>query len=116
MQSRNDAVLNTGMSSALDRRRKLAEERKKQERQDKKAALAPQVDIILDWIKEEENQVADLRHIILNVSDEALLRDQLLARQLHLDFLKKLKGRARNVLRGLPKPQAVKEGESFDER
>ena len=96
---RNDSLLDTGMSSALDRR--IAEKKNREERakQDVRQKLTPGAEIILDWIKQEEDDVVNLKKMILDVTNQERLLAQLYARQLHLQFLENLRNKAKIVLR-----------------
>lgn len=99
MADRDDSVLNTGLSSAAFRRQVARREAEAEVKQSKRSLLTPGAEIIIKWIDNEIEKVADLREMILNVSDKDLLRDQLLAKQHHLAFLKDLKAKAKNILR-----------------
>jgi len=96
---RNDALLNTGMSSALERRRAAIAERKKQERERKRSALQPGADIILTWIDQEMAECTDVRKLVMNISTEQNAQAELLAIRKHIEFLVSLKARAQNILR-----------------
>lgn len=100
--TRNDSLLNTGLSSAVERRQKAKYDEAHKKRNDQRARLTPQADIVLAWIEKERKDVVDLSKMILNVDSEQNVRAQLLARQLHLTFLDNIKNRAKNMLRELP--------------
>jgi hypothetical protein len=99
---RNDALLSTGLNSASSRR--LAERNKKLklEKEKTRSVLTPAAEVILKWIDQEKKDVVDLSKIILNMESEDNVRAQLLAKQMHLEFVNKLEMRARNLLRTLP--------------
>jgi ribonuclease D len=100
--TRNDSVLNTGMSSAVERRQKAKWDEAHKKRNDQRARLTPKAEIILEWIEQERKDVVDLSKMILNVESEENVRAQLLARQLHLTFLTNMKNKAKNLLREMP--------------
>lgn len=113
---RDDSALNTGLSSAAQRRidAKNAERARKKERQ--RTELLPNADIILEWIDKEKADVKDLEKTILDldfgkirqlvplakqldISDAQLIQAQILARMMHLEWLNSVKIRAKNMLR-----------------
>lgn len=96
---RSDSVLSTGMSSALERKQREKWDKAHAARQDRRQALTPSADIILEWIEKEMNDCADLRKTIINVATEDHVKAQLLAKQMHLDFLESMKNRVKNTLR-----------------
>lgn len=109
---RNDALLNTGMSSAVDRRAKFRLEEQKRKRSGERAQLTPGAEIVLAWIDKEIADAADLRHIIINVADEEHVKAQLLARQYELNWLGDIKNRAKNMMREVKKVEKAAASEA----
>lgn len=105
--TRNDAMLDTGLSSAVERRAQARSDEQRRKRSDQRARLTPGAEIVLEWIDKEINEAADLRKIIINVADEEHVKAQLLARQMHLTWLEDIKNRAKNMLREVNKPDAI---------
>ena len=91
--------IESGLSSATERRAQARADKKRQAEAEQAAHLTPGADIIIDWIDAELAKVCDLREMILHVADKELARDELIARKLHLDFLTDLKLRAKNMVR-----------------
>lgn len=113
---RNDDILDTGLSSAQERRVAAKQAERARERRDRQLALTPTGEIVTQWINTELDAMKDmtkmaidlkpdeLREVIplarrLNVSDAQLLQAQMMAQQMHIEFLKALKNRSKNILR-----------------
>lgn len=95
----NQNFIESGMSSATQRRAEARAEARRKQEEAKAAQIVPGADIIIDWIDAELNDACDLREMVLHVADKELARDELLARKLYMDFLTDLKGRAKNMVR-----------------
>jgi uncharacterized protein YktA (UPF0223 family) len=87
------------MSSAAQRRAEAHYDARRQREIEEAKQVSPGVQIILEWIDEELNEVCDLRKMVVEIHDKELARDQLIARDLHMKFLEKLKGRAQKIMR-----------------
>lgn len=96
---RNDGVLNTGMSSAIERKQAERTKRLRAARDDRRKALTPGGEIIKVWIDQEIADAANLLKIIVNITDEDHVKAQLLGRQYYIESLQRLKNKANNVLR-----------------
>jgi hypothetical protein len=96
---RSDGLLNTGLTSAAQRRAEDRARRQRELREGKRAAMTPGGAIIKEWIDKEIAEAADLRHIIVNIADEEHVKAQLLGRQYYLEALQRLKSKTTNVLR-----------------
>lgn len=96
---RSDAILNTGITSAAQRRAEDRARRQRELREGKRAAMTPGGQIIKEWIDKEIEQAADLRHIVVNIADEDHVKAQLLGRQYYLEALQRLKAKTTNILR-----------------
>lgn len=138
VKSRDDSSLNTGMSSALQRRRYAKQEELHEKRKREKEAtaarlsgLTTQGDIVVEWLEQELADVKDFTKMTtefdpvafmkqmplaqrLNVSSAELLQAQTIARLMHIEWLEKARTRAKNHLKK-PKREAVKDGDSFEE-
>lgn len=91
--------IESGMSSATQRRAAARAEARRKREEEKASQIVPGADIIIEWIDAELDKVCDLRKMVLHVADKELARDELLARKLHMDFLEDLKLRAKNMVR-----------------
>lgn len=113
---RKDNVLNTGMSSAVQRRAEARLESQKRKRDDERAQLTPGAEILLDWIDKDLATVGNLQNMViginfddlrtmlplaqrLNVDDKDLLVAQVLAQAMHIEWLKSTKNRLKVTLR-----------------
>lgn len=136
-RSRNDSSLNTGMSSAILRRRyEKQEELHNKRKQEKEATaarlsgLSTQGDIVIEWLDQELADVTDFRKMTtefdpakymqqiplierMNVTSAELLQAQTIARLMHIEWLEKAKTRAKKHLK--KSKQTVKDGDSFEE-
>jgi phosphoribosylpyrophosphate synthetase len=112
---RDDSMLNTGLSSAVERKRYAKQEelhnKRIAEKEAMRVSLTTQGETIMQWIDQEIKDASDLRKMILNVDSEENVRAQLLARQLHLTFLQNAKTRVKKYL----KEPKVEQKESFSE-
>lgn len=102
--NRNDSVLNTGMSSALDRKQRIKALEQKSKREQRRAQLTPSAEIVLDWIEREKAEVTErVAALPINMdTKEQDIKSVLLAYQMHLTFLGTLKAKANNMLRTVP--------------
>lgn len=122
-RTRNDEALNTGMSSALERRRLQIQEEMHNKRKAAKEAekarlngLSTQGDVVVEWIDKELEEVGDMRKMVtefdmdafmkkiplarrLNVTSPEMLQAQTIAHLMHIEFLEKLKTRAKNTMK-----------------
>lgn len=120
--ARNDGILDTGITSANARRVAARQEERQRERHDRQAALTPTGKIVIEWIDTElaamkdmtkmaiDLKPDDLREVIplarrLNVSDAQLLQVQMMAQQMHIEFLQALKNKTKNILRDAKKAE-----------
>jgi len=99
--ARNDSVLNTGLSSALDRRiaeRKREEQKQKQHAQ---AKLRPEAELIMAAIDKERDWVRDqIANLPFEVSsDEKKLAQFLLGCQMHLGWTVRFKNQLKAILK-----------------
>lgn len=101
-KTRSDSVLNTGLSSAASRRVEARRQKAKEKREAAKAKLTPDADIILEWIDKEKADIVNVEKMILAIDSEENVVAQILARKMHIEFLNKLKTKAKNILRELP--------------
>lgn len=102
---RDDSVLNTGLSSALTRRRDAKLKQEQRDRDMMRSILTPSAEIILEWIAQEQQAVEKLNYTDLLLDTDVNIRAQLLARQLHSKFLTKLGNRAKATLRTAKKAE-----------
>lgn len=130
--ARDDSALNTGMSSAVERRRLQKQqelhEKKQQQQEATRVSLTRDGSAIIDWIDEEIKDVSDLSKMTtefnvesilkrvplaktLNVTNAELLQAMTIAKLLHIEFLEKAKGRVKKHM----KDPKSKEAESFGE-
>lgn len=127
--SRDDSVLNTGMSSALERRIKRDEQIRQQDRQYTRGKLTPGAEIIKEWLLKERAAMTDISKAVtdfdpeflqkstplarkLAVTDKELLQAFTLARLMNVEFIDTLLARVNNVLRKVP--EETKETEDSD--
>lgn len=101
--NRNDSLLNTGMSSAINRRLELEREKKKELTRSRNAKIIPGAQFIADAVKAEKARVTNIENLILNVSTEENVRAQLLAIQMHIDWLDGLSLRYGKLVRAQAK-------------
>lgn len=111
---KTEGYFSTGLSSAVQRQHDQRLKKMQNRKAGELAGLAPDAKILLEWIEEEKKDVVNLEKMILNISDEKFVQAQLLARQMHLDWLTKMKKKVNTVLRATADP--VVQGESFDEK
>lgn len=128
--ARNDGFLNTGLSSAVERRHQQKLETMQKAKKDERGRLTPQADIILEWLQQEKDEVGNLEKSILDfdmekiralvplakqldVSNKDLLQAQIIARFMHLEWLKKMESKVKGVLRETK--DTVVQGESFSD-
>lgn len=95
----NQNFIESGLSSATQRRADARAEKKRQQEQELASHITPGADIIIDWIDAELDKVCDLRHMVLHIADKELARDEILAVKMHMDFLEDLKARAKKMVR-----------------
>lgn len=97
--ARDDSVLNTGMSSAVDRKNAERVAKRKEEQANKRQALTTDGEIITAWIDKEIAKAKDLSQMIINISSEKHVTAQLLGRQYQIKSLETMKAKAKNILR-----------------
>lgn len=114
--ARDDSSLNTGMSSAVERRSRERLEEQLRKRSGEREQLTPGAEILIAWINKDIKDVGnmetkilgidfdDLRAMIplaqrLNVDNATLLQAQVLAQAMHIEWLKSAKNRLKNTLR-----------------
>lgn len=132
--ARDDSALNTGMSSAVERRRlqkqKELHDKKQQQQAATRVSLTRDGSAIMDWIDEEIKDVSDLASMTtefnvesllqrvplaktLNVTNAELLQAMTIAKLLHIEWLKSAKTKVNKYMK---EPKAkTKKAESFGE-
>lgn len=102
--SRDESFLNTGLSSALERRKTAEEQQRKQDRIYKRGKLTPGAEIILEWLnKEKETVYKNIAALPINIeTTEENVKSVLLAYQMQLNFVDNLILKTKNVLREIP--------------
>lgn len=100
-RARNDAVLNTGLTSAADRRMRERQEALHNKHQEQSKEFTFGGEAILQWIEEERaNVIEDLAKLPMSVeTTEENVKSELRAFQMHLNFLARFKVKARKELR-----------------
>lgn len=104
MLSRNDSILNTGMSSAtvtkLERNR-LAREQRRQDKSKKKSMLLPAAEVVIHELEKEQNAtiLALLEAIDIIPADDEQFRAKITALKLYKESIARLKSRLSNILR-----------------
>lgn len=121
--ARNDSLLNTGLTSAADRKRFEKQEELHNKRSAQKEAqraalgnLTRRGELISEWIAEERSALDSISNLMLttdieaaarqypvlktiNVDNDSLMKAQLIARLMHIDWLKKLEKKVKSTLR-----------------
>ncbi len=96
--SRNDGYLNTGMSSAIQRRQEARLEVQRQKRADARRELRPAIKQMSELIDAELKEVMNIEYMVMHLTTEKDIKSQLLARQLHVIFLKQLKTKLKRIV------------------
>lgn len=112
--SRNDAFMNTGLSSAAQRRRmakqKELHDKRAAEQEAVKSSLNKDASVVLEWIdKEQADITTSYTKLMADVMTEENVKAQLLALQMHYDWLERAKQRVKRVMRE-PKQEATHAG------
>lgn len=99
--SRDDSILNTGMSSSLNRRIHAERTKKSQDKKSLKAQVKPVEGLLMEAIAAERKIIQEeLATLPLNYeSKEESLKSYLMAQQMHLRFLSSFQTRMLNRLR-----------------
>jgi hypothetical protein len=99
--SRDDSILNTGMSSSLNRRMQAEKAKKSQAKKSLKAHVKPVEGLLMEAITAERNMLKEeLATLPLNYeTKEESLKSYLMAQQMHLRFLDSFQTRMLNRLR-----------------
>ena len=132
VKSRNDGSLNTGLSSAVERRRMKKQEElheKKQRAQEAtRVSLNRDGSAVMEWIDEELKEVSDFSKMTtefnpktilqqvplantMSVTNAELLQAMTIARLMHIEFLKSAKQKVRKYMK---EPKAPKEEEKAE--
>lgn len=117
---RNDSMLSSGLSSAVDRRRLQKQEelhnKKKQASEAMRASLSEQGRTIVEWIDQELLDVNDFSKMTtefnfetfmqntplaqkLQISEPQLLQAMTIARLMHIDFLTRARTKAKKIMK-----------------
>lgn len=107
-------MLNTGLSSAVDRKQAERAEKQKQERASRRQQLTSDGEIIKEWLDKEIADAKDLSKMIINISSEEHVTAQLLGRQYQIESLERMKNKATNILREGRLTKAVPEAEKSE--
>lgn len=132
-RTRDDASLNTGLSSAATRKReerqKELHDRKQRQQESTRVKLTRDGSAIQDWLDEEIKDVGNLEKMVtefdpqnmfktiplaerMNVTNAELLQAQTLARMMHIEWLKSAKKRVDKYMKE-PKPVKDKDADGF---
>jgi len=102
--ARNDAIFNTGMNSALDRKRAMKLREQQSAKSAVRATLKPSEELVLRAIENEKKKVvSNLATLPLTFeSHEEDLKAYLLAQRMHLDFITSFQTVMLNAMRARP--------------
>lgn len=95
----NDAMFVTGMSSANARRVAQKQKENLDVKRSKGAYVKPGAQWVLDEIAKEKANVVNIEKLVLDVTSEKNLQAQILAIQMHLNFLNNLSTSFKSLLR-----------------
>lgn len=100
-RQRNDAMLNTGLSSAKERRIRAAQQKLHDEKTQKGQEFTQGGEGLLDWIdKERAGVIEDIAKIPFTVdTTEENVKSELRAFQMHLNFIDRMKKKAIKEMR-----------------
>ncbi len=133
---RNDSALNTGLSSAIDRKRlkkqKELHDKKQRAQEATRVSLSRDGGTIDTWLDEEIAKVSDLSSAVtefdpsqllkqiplaqrMNITDKELLQAFMIAKLMHIEFLKDTKKKVNKFMKEpTVKGSATKFGEADD--